>query len=91
MSLGRDVSVRVVLKGVDQASPTIRKVSQSFKSLRSSAQLVSKEFLNVARSAKVMGSITAPIRLSEGAMRKLRREVNATAIAMPKVNNQFRI
>ena len=48
MSLGRDVSVRVVLKGIDQASPTIRKVSQSFKSLRSSAQLVSKEFLNLS-------------------------------------------
>ena len=91
MSLGRDVSVRVVLKGIDRVSPTIRKVSQSFKSLRSSAQLVSKEFLNVARSAQVMGRITAPIQLSEGAMRKLRREVNKVAITMPKTNKQFRV
>mgnify|MGYP000409701825 CR=1 FL=1 len=91
MSLGRDVSVRVVLKGIDQASPTIRKVVRSFKSLRSSAQLVSKEFLNVARSAQMMGRITSPIQLSEGAMRKLRREANKVAVTMPRTNKQFRV
>jgi len=38
-----------------------------------------------------MGAITSPIQLSEGAMRKLRREANKVAITIPKVDNQFRI
>ncbi|RLE40923.1 phage tail tape measure protein, partial [Candidatus Woesearchaeota archaeon] len=92
MSLGRDISVRVVLKGIDQASPSIRKVSRSFKTLRGEAQVVSKSMLAAVTGIKrYAGEIRSPLQFSEGAMRKLRREANKVAITIPKANKQFRV
>ncbi|RLI40251.1 phage tail tape measure protein, partial [Candidatus Bathyarchaeota archaeon] len=92
MSLGRDISVRVVLKGIDQASPSIRKVSRSFKSLRGEAQAVSKSMLMAVKGIKrYAGEIRSPLQFSEGAMRKMRREVNKLAVQLPKTNKQFRV
>mgnify|MGYP000008671024 CR=1 FL=1 len=92
MSMGHDVSVRVVLKGIDQASPSIRKVSRSFKSLRGEAQAVSRDLIKSFQSIKQFsGTIQSPLRFSEGLMRKMRSEVNKLAISVPKTNKQFRV
>ena len=92
MSVGHDVSVRVVLKGIDQASPSIRKVSRSFKTLRSEAQAVSKSMVSAIRGIKsYAGEIRSPLQFSEGAMRKMRREANKLAVQIPKTNKQFRV
>ncbi|MHC1624029.1 MAG: phage tail tape measure protein [Candidatus Methanospirareceae archaeon] len=92
MSMGHDVSVRVVLKGIDQASPSIRKVSRSFKTLRGEAQAVSRDLIKSFQNIKQFsGTIQSPLRFSEGLMRKMRNEVNKVAITVPKANKQFRL
>jgi len=82
---GRDYRVRIIIESVDRATRALKQVeagiknaanaarqsTRAFNNLNRSAQVVSKQFLNMAKSAEVVGRITAPIRMSEGAMRKL--------------------
>ncbi len=86
----KSYDVNVVIKAIDRASSALRKISSQMNSLRSQAQVISKEMLSSLRGLKAVGEITSPITLSTNVMRRLRSEVNSFAVEIGKAATKTR-